>query len=402
MKVTVESSQSSPQQLPAVLVTDAAQRASLAVVRSLGRAGVPVIACDTSTAAIAGASRYCQRYVICPDSRQAPLEFIDWVASYCRKNDISVVFPITETSSQALLMHRQRLEGIRLPFTDFDRLIKIADKASLLDEARACGLDVPKGIYYAKGSDVPAQLPFEPPFIAKPSRSNHWLGDRWLATEVCLVRSAEDWQQLLAERQDLRDHPILLQEFIPGRGAGIFALYHHGEALSFFAHRRLREKPPTGGVSVWSESCQPDPAIEAQAKAILDRVQWHGVAMVEFRVDDSGKAWLMEVNTRFWGSLQLAIDAGFDFPWLLYQSCVLDQPISTPQWQAGNRLRWWLGDLDRLYLVLKSSEYSGADKCRAIGQFLRPDARTRHEVNRWTDLKPAWFELKQWLSALRH
>ncbi len=402
MTVTVDSSQSSEQALPAVLVTDAAQRASLAVIRSLGKAGVPVIACDTSDAAIGGASRYCQRYVVCPDSRSKPLAFIDWVASFCRDEAISVVFPITETSSQALLMHPQQLQHIRLPFTDFDRLITIADKASLLDQARACGLEVPHSYYYDQGSDVPAELPLTPPFIAKPSRSNHWLGDRWLSTEVSIVRSAQDWQQLLQEREDLREHPILLQEFIPGRGAGIFALYHHGEPLSFFAHRRLREKPPSGGVSVWSESCQPDPGIQAQAKAILDRVQWHGVAMIEFRVDDNGKAWLMEVNTRFWGSLQLAIDAGFDFPWLLYQSCVLNRPIAAPKWQPGNRLRWWLGDLDRLYLVLKSGDFSAADKCRAILQFLRPDRRTRHEVNRWSDLKPAWLELKQWLSALKH
>lgn len=400
--MTVDSSQSSTQNLPAVLVTDANQRSALAVVRSLGRAGVPVIACDTSESAIAGASRYCQRYVSCPDSRLAPLDFIDWVAAYCLEQGITAVFPVTETSSQALLMHRERLGDIELPFTEFERLISIADKASLLEQARACGLEVPKGFYYERGADVPGTLPLQAPFIAKPSRSNHWLGDRWLATEVTLVRSESHWQDLLEQRQDLREHPILLQEFIPGRGAGIFALYNHGTALSFFAHRRLREKPPGGGVSVWSESCQPDPKIEQQARAILDRVQWHGVAMVEFRVDDQGKAWLMEVNTRFWGSLQLAIDAGFDFPWLLYQSCILKQEIGAPQWQAGNRLRWWLGDFDRLYLVMKSPDYSAADKFRAILQFFRPDPRTRHEVNRWRDLRPAWLELKQWLSALRN
>lgn len=46
---------------------------------------------------------------------------------------------------------------------------------------------------------------------------------------------------------------------------------------------------------------------------------WHGVAMVEFKVTADGTAYLMEINGRFWGSLQLAIDAGVDFRWLLYQ-----------------------------------------------------------------------------------
>ena len=58
--------------------------------------------------------------------------------------------------------------------------------------------------------------------------------------------------------------------------------------------------------------------IEASEK-ILGHVAWEGVAMVEFLVADDGTPYLMEVNTRFWGSLQLSIDAGVDFPYLLYQ-----------------------------------------------------------------------------------
>ena len=37
--------------------------------------------------------------------------------------------------------------------------------------------------------------------------------------------------------------------------------------------------------------------------------------MVEFKHDErDGVPKLMEINGRFWGSLQLAIDAGVDFP----------------------------------------------------------------------------------------
>ena len=67
----------------------------------------------------------------------------------------------------------------------------------------------------------------------------------------------------------------------------------------------------------------------------------------------------------------------------------------------GRRLRWVLGDLDSLYLVLRTSEYSLGEKVRAILRFLRPDPfRTRHEVNRWGDLGPFWWELKLYLRDL--
>ena len=84
--------------------------------------------------------------------------------------------------------------------------------------------------------------------------------------------------------------------------------------VAFFAHKRLRERPPWGGVSVLSESAEPDPRLKALARQLLDDACWHGVAMVEFKVAPDGTPYLMEINTRFWGSLQLAIDAGVDFP----------------------------------------------------------------------------------------
>jgi hypothetical protein len=74
----------------------------------------------------------------------------------------------------------------------------------------------------------------------------------------------------------------------------------------------LREKPPSGGVSVLSESVQVNSKLGSLAQTLLENSNWHGVAMVEFKVATDGTPYLMEINTRFWGSLQLAIDAGVD------------------------------------------------------------------------------------------
>ncbi len=188
----------------------------------------------------------------------------------------------------------------------------------------------------------------------------------------------------------------MLQECVPGRGQGVFAIYNHGKSIAFFSHQRLREKPPWGGVSVLSESTEADPALLKHAKSLLDAANWHGVAMVEFKVDGD-TPYLMEINTRFWGSLQLAIDAGVDFPWLLYQ-IACSQPIEPiKDYKTGVRLRWLLGDLDHLYLILKDKKAGIGKKLRTIACFLTPNRRTKHEVNRWGDLKPFAWEIKQYL-----
>ena len=104
---------------------------------------------------------------------------------------------------------------------------------------------------------------------------------------------------------------MLLQERLVGPGVGVFACYHDGRPVALFSHRRLRERPPWGGVSVLCESAEVDPVAGEHATRLLDGIGWQGVAMVEFKRDlRDGVPKLMEINGRFWGSLQLAIDAG--------------------------------------------------------------------------------------------
>ena len=151
-----------------------------------------------------------------------------------------------------------------------------------------------------------------------------------------------------------------------------------------------------------SESTEVDPALAVPAQKLLDNVGWHGVAMVEFKVSPDGTPYLMEINTRFWGSLQLAVDAGVDFPYLLYQLSCGENPVTVTNYKTGTKLRWLLGDFDNLYLNLRNRELSTKQKISALLAFILPSTgRTRHEVNRLSDLGPFWWELKQYVCDLR-
>jgi predicted ATP-grasp superfamily ATP-dependent carboligase len=138
------------------------------------------------------------------------------------------------------------------------------------------------------------------------------------------------------------------------------------------------------------------------ARKILDSLQWHGVAMVEFKIDAAGRAWLIEINARFWGSLQLAVDSGADFPWLLYQLATGARPDVPDGYAIGNRLRWWLGDLDNLYARLKDQRWTPTlrHKVDALSDFLRPwQPRTRYEFLRWNDPAPSLTAFRQYVAA---
>jgi hypothetical protein len=74
--------------------------------------------------------------------------------------------------------------------------------------------------------------------------------------------------------------------------------------------------------------------------------------MLEFRDDGSDAPYLLEINGRFWNSLQLAITSGVDFP-RLWLAILSDEDVECPDYQAGVTLRWLWGDFKRFLYILK-------------------------------------------------
>ena len=381
-----------------VLVLDACQRSALAVTRSLGQHGVPVITADDCPSSLAGSSRFSLKYHRYRPPQLDTAGFLQDIKSICCRQSIDMVLPMTEMTTNLLLHNKRLLPTSLLPFPEIETVNRISDKCSLLHIAEKCDVPIPTTRFF-NGIEQAANIldDFAYPLILKPGKSWVESGEKWLHTRVHTANSATEAHQILQTDPAFSAYPFMLQEFVTGLGQGVFALYDQGQPLAFFAHQRIREKPPQGGVSVLSKSVPVDPVLKGYTRNLLDSVRWHGVAMVEFKVNAT-QAYLMEINTRFWGSLQLAIDAGVDFPWLLYQmaSGISLQPVN--DYTKDNQLRWLLGDLDRLYLVLKNSKFSKRDKISTLLRFFTPGPRkTRHEVNRLNDIRPFLWELKKYL-----
>lgn len=386
--------------LPSILVLDANQRSALAVTRSLGKSGqFSIVTADCVVQGLAGASRYSQAYYQYPDPGQQPRDFIAWIKNFIADQHFDLVMPTTEVTSQLLLSFKDELPDITLPFAPYDTVMALSDKISLVELAQELGIPVPDSQIFNNAAQLDG-VSISYPCVLKPALSRIFTGTDWVHTVVKIIHDEPGLQRVLDSSPYLKTTPFMLQSFIPGHGGGIFCLYNNGQPVQFFAHERLREKPPEGGVSVLSRSVPVDQELKASAQKLLDAVNWHGVAMVEFRITPEGKAYLMEVNTRFWGSLQLAVDSGVDFPLMLARA-QLGRPVdSTENYRMDQRLRWLLGDVDGLYLYLKG-KHSWTKKIMRLIRFLSVRLRhQQHEVNRFHDLMPAWLELKQYIKAL--
>jgi NAD(P)-dependent dehydrogenase (short-subunit alcohol dehydrogenase family) len=388
-----------------ILVTDGTQRSALAVVRSLGRAGHIVFVCGPRVPSLAGASKHAFAESIVASALDAPAQFVSDVSHLIERWRIDTVIPITEPSLLALLPERDSL-GVMIPWPDIDTFRAVSDKRSLLATAAELGFAVPKQIVLDSEADArtmnPALLDY--PLVLKPARSVSEHAGQRVSLGVIHVASSGALRRALAALGEAA-FPILVQQRIVGPGIGIFLLVWDGQLLATFAHERLREKPPSGGVSVYSQSVAVDAELVERSRQLLEKVQWRGVAMVEFKRDArTGVAYLMEVNGRFWGSLQLAIDAGVDFPALLV-AAASGEPVATPpRYRVGTRSRWWWGDVDHLLARWRKDAATLAlpagapSRWRATLDFLTFwHPHDHNEVFRLKDPRPFFRETIEWL-----
>jgi predicted ATP-grasp superfamily ATP-dependent carboligase len=389
-----------------VLVTDGEQRATLATVRALGQAGYDVRVCSARRRSLAGVSRWCRAHAQVPDALTDPASFRGAVEDLVTRWGVAVLLPVTEQALRALLPARFGDRGVRVPFPAADVFRRISDKARLLEAASALGLAVPSQRVLHRPEDTRglsrASLRF--PLVVKPARSVTEGDGGPIKLNVGYAANWPELEHHLAPLP-LEAYPILLQQRVVGPGIGIFLLIWDGEILATFAHRRLREKPPSGGVSVYREATAADPGLVAQAAGLLHHFGWQGLAMVEFKVDAATRTpYLMEVNARLWGSLQLAIDAGVDFPRLLVACALGERPAPVTAYRSGVRSRWWWGDVDHLIARLSHSNADLAlppdapSRGRAVLDFLRLwRPGDRNEILRLSDPRPFLQETVDWV-----
>lgn len=386
-----------------VLILDARERSALATTRSLGAKNIEVFTADESATALAGSSRFSLQYFTYPSPRLNPEQFIETVSEIVKQQGINILMPMTELTSQLLLMQQDALPSVKIPFPDISVVDSLADKYNLMKIAESLDITIPQTWYISDPQKQSYNLEdLTYPLVLKPGKSWIYHQGQWRRAAVRIADTAEDAKSILDSDWAFKAYPYMLQQCVDGEGAGVFALYNQGKPLALFAHRRLREKPPSGGVSVLSESTAVNPTLAIPAQKLLDNANWHGVAMVEFKVASDGTPYLMEINTRFWGSLQLAVDSGIDFPYLLYKLACEKKPERVTDYKTGIKLRWLLGDLDNLYLTLRDEQIPAGKKLSALLAFFLPSSgKTRFEINRWADLRPFWWELKQYVHDLK-
>jgi predicted ATP-grasp superfamily ATP-dependent carboligase/protein-tyrosine-phosphatase len=382
-----------------ILVTDGEQRAALAVTRSLGKMGHEVIVASEHRRTVSSCSRYSEGSFVCHSPVFDEGEFVEEIKRIVNTEEIDLVIPITDLSMLILLDPQHALSpDVIYPFPSYEQFSFVSDKVRLVRLCQQLNVNVPKTIFLESAYDLDrwkGSLSY--PVIIKPYRSVIKVAGRWFGGRVKMAR---DYDELMTicDHDIIYRYPFMLQEVVEGEGRGIFTLYRKGKPVDWFAHRRIREKPPEGGVSVLSASISPHGTMLDAAKKVLDHVKWHGPAMVEFKYDAAADAYyLMEINGRFWGSLQLAVKAGVDFPSLLLRD---DAAGVAGRYREDIRLRWFLGDLDHHLSLLRRCQ-GIRERIKVLRSFLLSARKgITYDVMQTNDMLPLCCEVFSYVTNI--
>ena len=303
-----------------VLITGAVSIKALVALRSLGKKGVPAYTADSSSHPLASYSKYSKKNFTYTPPATNPTAFISDVQSILKKNPCDVLIPTYSEDTYAIAKHRSSFEEYtKVPLHDYQILAHVNNKGYLMKAAEELGLPIPRTFCVESFSDLnKVAETIDYPAVIKLRESASSIGLSYVYSKSELLEKFKK----TVERFGLSssDYP-LVQEYITGDGYGVSALFNHGDPRAVFTHKRIREYPITGGPSSSRVSVRM-PEMEKIALDLLKHFQWHGVAMVEFKFTREKRPVIMEINPRFWGSLNQAILAGIDFPHMLYTMAV--------------------------------------------------------------------------------
>jgi predicted ATP-grasp superfamily ATP-dependent carboligase len=316
------------------LVLGNVSRAILAVIRSLGRGGVQPHLAWHDPACVSLWSRYAHRTHHLPP--YSPTDDA-WKTALCQlmqREKFDLVLPCSDVDTLACQRHREELGQYgRLYVPNPAACAVFFDKLKTNELARAVGVRIPREIVVTEAQPATALVAeLGLPLVLKPRRTFDPEQPE-MQLKVHKAYTIEDFHRLLPPL--LEFGPVAVQENFLGQGAGVELLLNAGEPMLAFQHLRVHE-PLQGGQSTYRQSTALTPELLDAAVRLLRAVQYHGVAMVEFKLNSATGRWVfIEVNARFWGSLPLAVAAGADFPLALYQFLVEGRTHFPQQYRQG-------------------------------------------------------------------
>jgi len=232
-----------------------------------------------------------------------------------RKHLPDMVIPVGYRSVKALGMIRDEASTItKICLPPSESLDIALDKKSVLKLAKQLGIEIPvdysEKFTFHSIDDIAPVLPYPVFLKASQEAGKNITG---------LVKSKSEFIDVYRKvKEESNEDTILIQEFVDGNpytyGCGV--LFINNTPVEIYCHEELKSVPRTGG-SATKIRLYNSEELKMQSITLLSKLNWNGIALVEFKKRKDGTFVLMEVNPKFWASYSLASKNGYRFASLM-------------------------------------------------------------------------------------
>ena len=291
---------------------------ALAVARSFGRDGVPVILV-TDDNPLPKLSRYVRRSYSWPGASSPHAE--KWLIAFAVEHGLQdwLLIPCADPEVKCVAVHLASLRSVfKIVSSDWTALQQLCDKRQLAKTAAAAGVEFPKDYPIGAVHDDCAKIQF--PVVLKPAMRLQ--RNRFTSSKAWRANSSDELKQLHSRAAGfVGNDQVLLQELVPGGGESQFsyaALWYANAPVAEMTARRSRQFPVEfSHTSTMVEVVEND-AVKVAGRRLLTSIGFEGLVEIEFKRDTrDGSYKVLDVNPRPWSWFALCPAAGLDFPFLM-------------------------------------------------------------------------------------
>ena len=344
--------------------------AGLAVTRSLGRAGVPVIGIAWNPHDFGLKSRYLRRkHLVRRGDDRAVLDAIR------AEGERAVLFPDRDEHVEWLLDHWNTVNAVAdLPLPHDAEAARRLRRKDLLP-AVAAEAEVPSpATVLADGDAAVRDANLRAPLVVKAIEGQEFA--LAFGHKAVVAEDVDDALRVAREARERGFHTIV-QEVVPDSHERVYSLLTYvardGRPLVTVVGRKVRQGPLRFGTSAVFE-VDYEPRVLDQGLRLLQAAGYTGIAHIEFAEDPrDGEFRVLEVNTRLPVWAALAANRHLDLPRIAYDDLTGREVVPLPPFQG---VLTWIYLAKDVYVSLQMARRRELGPRGFLADYLRrPKAR---------------------------
>lgn len=237
----------------------------------------------------------------------------EWLNSIClevEKHHISIIVPIAEDEFRFLILHQKSLpESVKvIPLPDIINFETAINKYRLNSFLKKQNLPHPKFKYFNNYETYTSEeINLKFPIIIKPLQEKGGDG-------IVKFENQKDLDSYLLSHSNSDLGELFFQEYIDGYDIDCSVLCLNGEVLTYTIQKGKLKGDNAFAPQLCFDFIKNEVVLGIVSQ-LMKALDWSGVAHIDLRYDEEANDYkIIEVNARFWGSVEGSKFAGINFP----------------------------------------------------------------------------------------